>query len=510
VYLTPRLPDAYGVAHTWLPTPAPTWIELRENLPFHGKLPPGLAQVLAHEMTHACQNSYAHGASYVGNRWIYEGTATWGEDHVYPTRNSEQMRAAQLLEYAWLPIDDEWSNRPYSTYLLFQLLTRGNQDDDLIERIFSGFEGKAALAAVDEALPSLEGHPAGFEVWLRPFAAAAWNQDPSAPFWSNDGLEVKGKPMAPALPLTIAGGELVTMTDVRVPQLGLWEYQFDLTDPTVRQVAFWDGWYYALEQRSDEGGDYYGPQPGSPPSDDRPQHAITTVLVKRRDAWTQLAIPGLGGSLVCQDDPADRADALMISFANAYPFQYKLGRPGKLDPTLVLSNLGCYRWEGTVSGVSSPATDQPVEETSATVSWQRETLASQAGQNFFTPALVHATWRISGSDGTCTYDGSDAWTDSGLTAGGLFFAMQYISGPWHRAYRAVGGGHVVTYRVTCPDGQGGQHVTTVQKPVFWIDTSKASDQAWRPKASADGLLLSGSADDGEMVWTWSFTSAPGP
>lgn len=62
--------------------------------------------------------------------------------------------------------------------------------------------------------------------------------------------------------------------------------------------------------------------------------------------------------------------------------------------------------------------------------------------------------------------------------------------------------------MTCPDGNGGSFTTKGTKTVYWLDTVNVADGAV-PQVSADGLTAAGTADDGNMVYTWSFTSTPG-
>ena len=43
--------------------------------------------------------------------------------------------------------------------------------------------------------------------------------------------------------------------------------------------------------------------------------------------------------------------------------------------------------------------------------------------------------------------------------------------------------------------------------MYWLNTNDAAGTV--PQVSADGLTAVGTADDGNMVYTWSFTSTPG-
>jgi hypothetical protein len=170
-----------------------------------------------------------------------------------------------------------------------------------------------------------------------------------------------------------------------------------------------------------------------------------------------------------------------------------------------MTNIGCYRWSGTVTGHRSPDKPGPDEEITAQVTFLRD--VPEAMEVIFSVAEGAFTWKMSGTYAGCTYSGSASWSGAGSYEGGLRFAPQITDGPDRRGYEGAAYGHEVEYQVTCPDGSGGSETVTGQKTVYWLDTKAADGTV--PKVSPDGLVASGTADTGDMVYTWSFTSTAG-
>ena len=85
-----------------------------------------------------------------------------------------------------------------------------------------------------------------------------------------------------------------------------------------------------------------------------------------------------------------------------------------------------------------------------------------------------------------------------------------MSGPSHRIYQASASSAVpVTYTVTCTWPDGPPTINTYTKTVEWLRTEKAIEPTWNPKVDPTGQMAADTADDGQMVYTWSFQAAPG-
>jgi hypothetical protein len=500
-------PYTLGTQTPYDTPPAPSWIQLLRTQPFSGKDPVGLAQILAHEMMHSCQDSYKQAQPYEGHRWIFEGTARWAEDYVYPEIDSEHSSTSWLLDVPNKSLDDDWSQRPYGTYLFFQYVTRSLDDDDFIRRVFAFFEEEDALTAVSKALPL--GEESLPFVWAG-FIEAAWNRNPSENYWRTDRMDRGAKPQTTIEVSMSSPDDSYPFASFFLRHLSARYFVFKFPDPTARQIFFYDGFTYPLKLHEVDGGKVILPAADWEPDLDRLQHTHTRVLSNRLDSWARVLPPSMPGAmLLCQDDPAERVDELVIAFGYSKPEPGSIAPEG-LDSRLRASNIGCYAWSGTVTAHTSPGWDGPAEEISATVSWERDPSFAMMGLPYFRVALVQGTWTMSGQRGNCTYAGSMSFTDSVL-GGMLAFFPQFIEGPAHRSYGAGGSAlQMASYTRTCVDDDGAVTVTSGQTPVTWLSTSREANPEWLPQVAADGLTASGTADNGHMVYSWSFTSTPPP
>lgn len=265
------------------------------------------------------------------------------------------------------------------------------------------------------------------------------------------------------------------------------------------------GYFFALRWVDSDGGRLVAVTPRQPDPLRFP-FMSTAVPMKRGDSWER-ALPVSGNLFACQDDPAERIDELAVGFGYGFPVPGESMAPEGLKPRLWMSNIGCYRWAGTVSGSKSADEHGPPEQTTAQVTFLRDNRDGMEVQ--FSVSEGSFTWKTWGTYSGCSYSGEDAWSGTGPYEGGLRFLPQIVNGPGHRGYEGAAYGHLVNYRITCPDGDGGTITTDAQKTVFWLNTVNAADPVV-PQVSADGLTAVGTADDGNMVYTWSFTSTPGP
>ncbi|MGC3999772.1 MAG: hypothetical protein QM767_20935 [Anaeromyxobacter sp.] len=508
VYLTTKLPNgASGDESAYGTAPAPSFIRLEQTMPFRGSASQfGLCEVLAHESTHSCQDSYPQSEPYEGHRWIFEGVATWAQDYVYPDTNTEHAQAAQWLRHPQDGLTWDADLRPYGTYLFFQYVTRAGGDDDFIRRAFEEFQTKPAAEAVDAALvPPGQHEELGFNIYWAAFTAAGWNRDPAQSFWANDGLERGARPVDNVYTnVTMTGPETTyEASPFLVNDLTAHYYYFKLPDPTARQIYFYDGLTYKLAWKTTQQNKQLTVADGWEPDPDRQGWVVSRLLTKQDDAWTTVMPPAPGGMVVCQDDPAEKIDELVVLFGNSSPKPSTLWIEGE-RPRILASNIGCYRWQGTISAVTSPNWRGPQETISATVTWGRETMFDQAGQAIFSPVQVTADWSVSGDFDGCSYSGVGGYGGAGFQAGMMVFAPTVTEGPMHRGYTAQGMPFLVSYVKTCPSGSN-----IVQGHVPWIDTQKFGDPDWNPVVDGSGMQASGSVDDGHYVWTWSFTSTPG-
>jgi hypothetical protein len=496
----------------------PSYVVLTSNLPWSQKgPPPGLIQCAAHEITHACQDSLDHSESYEQRRFLYEAVATWAMDDVYRDVNAEHGFAPAMMDFPLLPLDDEIGNHPYGAYLFFQWYTRGSGDRAFVRRAFENLVWENSAAAVDDAFPLYNGQKFGLDVRWGDFLEAQWNGDPAKYFQSGDGLTKQVKEQ-PVRTLTLGGG-----ADVRAEMAAnvaylAGTYHHFTVDPGVRTIHFFDGFTYPLAEKAASDGTTLITVSGTPTADEI-RTAATRVLVKRPSGWVSFGpmSASTGNLYFCQDDPADAVQEIIIAFGNARTKRGDLRSPKGVKPALWATNIGCYRWRGSVSAQSSPNPDGPVETlvVNNVVFGPWVTSGQRTGAGRFEVKSGSASWSIGGSDSSgCSYSGSGSFpvgpTPYG-PGGMLTFAPEIVRGGVYRTYEADGssGLYEVSYTVTCPSPDGST-VTTHTKAVDWLNTARQADPSWRPTVSASGNVASGTADDGSMVYTWSFTREAGP
>jgi len=500
---------AYGVAERYMgrDPPSPVFIRILSTLPLVGSTGAGgVIETAAHEMTHGCQSSHKRFESYASATWIYEGTATWGEDFVYPDTNTEHEYAQEAFDNVRLSLDDPSGNLAYGSYMLFQWAARTG-GDDFVRRAIDNVQREKALAAVDHAFPN----GFGLEWQWRGFVESRWNRDPAQGFWAVDQLAIGATPEGgTSQELRLAGPELehAFELEARVDHLSARYHHFTLPDPSARVIFFYDGLTYPLVEQVTDIGTFLLFDPTVLPDPMRFIDSVALVLGKRGTAWTRQDA-AMNSLLVCQDDPDSRLDELVVAFGDGKPEKAHFLEPLGLKPRIWVSNVGCYRWQGSVSAQKSPSYAGPDEELSVTdVVWERDPTFDTAGQLGFHATQGTVTWSISGTYDGCTYEGSETWGVGPYSK--LAFFPQFTGGPAHRGYGGAGQEQDVSYLVTCPDGSGGTTTSTQKKPVSWFQTGRLADPNWFPQVSASGVVASESADDGQMVYSWTFTSTPAP
>ncbi len=500
-------------------SPVATYVVLKQSLPFSGRNPAGLIESAAHEMTHSCQYSFRHTETYAQRRFLFEATATWAEDDVYPDHQTEQEYAGSYLDQMTLPVDDDGEVAfPYGAYLLFQWATRGeSQDRAFVRRAFENHEAEPQVRAVDDAFPTVGGMKFGFERLWGQFVDQTWNRNPGESFWGVDALTAGAQAVLPPFELSVdPDGDAGWEIDVGVRHLAARIYRFTLTDPNVRTIHFFDGLTYKIVTQTLEDGSEYLARDflGTPMEGQR--GSATRVFLKRGDRWISLGNQSAshGNRSICQDTPAEEVQEIAIAFADSVPEQgHSLRPPGDL-PLLWVTNIGCDHWEGSVTARTSPAEPNTPQETITATNvlftrWHPGGI--DGGELEFQLESADVSWTMNDTIDNCTFQGSQSWRQTPANgSGGLGFVPTIMSGPSHRIYQAHASSTVpVDYTVRCTWPDGSTTTDTYTKTVEWLTTESAVDPAWNPKVDDTGQVAAGTADDGQMTHTWSFRAAPG-
>jgi len=75
-----------------------------------------LKSVVAHELFH-CFQEYIPLKSYTNEKWMWESTAVWAEEFVYPTHDTEHVYADYMFSTLGSDLLDDSQGRDYSSYL---------------------------------------------------------------------------------------------------------------------------------------------------------------------------------------------------------------------------------------------------------------------------------------------------------------------------------------------------------------------------------------------------------
>lgn len=479
----------------------PAFVVLRQNLPWSSKDPMGLIQCAAHEITHACQDSFKHAESYAKRRLLYEGIAMWAIDDVYPAVDAEHPYASSLLDRPWLPLDDESDIHPYGAYLFFQWATRPQNDRDFVRRAFVEFQTRDSLAAIDNAFPSYGEQVIGLEFNWGSFLEAIWNRDDGKYFRANDRLTAGAK-HAETRTLAVGGsGDADFVMEAEVPYLS-GRYHHFVVDPGVRTISFYDGLTNKLKHKTATDGSVMIVTDATTTADEM-KGATTRMLVKRAGAWTGVSLlPGAAGFSLCQDDPAEAVEEIAIAFGDSYPRRGHSQKPRGLLPTLWVTNIGCFQWRGSATMTT---TDPNAPTETITVSNAIFTPYAFGGVKLpagtFQALSGSVSWSIGGTVNGCTYSGSGAFAATGM--GFLVFAPEILLGGKYRTYTGTGsnGPNQLTYTMDCGSGP-----TVHTRNIEWLKTNGTGTP---PSVSADGAQAAGSYDDGHHSWSWTFQREAG-
>jgi hypothetical protein len=192
---------------------------------------------LAHEFMHVIQFAYPTAADDEYD-WLFESTAQWAMDYVYPASNQDPDHPVTHEEHdvlGWfldaphVPLETTNDEHEYGAYLFsFYLAGEGRGGSGTIRSIWEHAANPSSLAAVDAAIAASGGFE---EVWPR-FTLHNWNREPVDDYQDWDSVA--------ALPTNKAtfgiGAPGEDHLDTDVPHLAAYYYQFSFTSESVRSV----------------------------------------------------------------------------------------------------------------------------------------------------------------------------------------------------------------------------------------------------------------------------------
>lgn len=192
---------------------------------------------VAHEFMHAVQFAYPN-ASDDEYDWLFEATATWAEDYVYPKSNmdpdfpatqEEQPQALSFLAATETPLETTDDAHEYGAYLLpFYLAGYGREGAGAVRSIWENATQASSLGAVNTAISSRGGFS---KVWPQ-FVLYNWNQEPVTKYQTWDELE-SGASAATHFTVGAVGEDELP---ANVSHLSALYYSFEFTSERIHSV----------------------------------------------------------------------------------------------------------------------------------------------------------------------------------------------------------------------------------------------------------------------------------
>lgn len=458
VYLDPSIKAAFAPAHNQ-PGCAETPAYILLN-------PDETRSTLAHEFMHTIQWRYkpAYGCVYPGEyAWLAEATATWAEHYTYPKDNTEHGLAPWFFQPTPEPyLELTNKEHEYGAYIFFLYLTQTLENEGLVKTVWDNTVRMDSLKAVNEAIPG------GFKAVWANFARENVNMPPYNSYQTSDGLVVHPQSFDGWEPVT---GAVEWPMNADVPHLGLVYQRFTFTGEKARLVTFLNGWTKRLSEgplddmvgltQIDDGTQKYV-------FSDRPAEQIKGAAIQAvfkiegDDQWKWEDWTDKRWVSFCRDVKAERLEQLFIIMSNSeYENRGYWVSPLDYLPTIMVSDMGCWRYQGSASVELSGQGDSGsfkdlqwvdnlvFERTEAhpNIPYPFQTLLVQGGQ-------WHRTFTLRGE---CTADASVSKTLGGVVRidKSLWTITGASSGPSVGRYLGLATANQdIPVLVICPGGSG--------------------------------------------------------
>ncbi len=388
---------------------------------------------VAHEFMHALQRSMDFNGC-EEYRWLREATATWAMDDCFPADDWESQRivvGGTTLPRHFLDAPgqslDTWTagGSPYSygAYLFFQYLSK-TFSPQWIRYIWEAAGAGDSALAVESGLQA--GGSTDFEERWPQFSRFLWNQDPVRKLDEWDNLTETPVLARSTITAVVTGGSYSDSTrlDVSLPRLSSSYYEIALPDPSVSGFFFVNGWNYDVETY--EWDDYneaglLGLRAQPLAASDAKGRAVELMYKVTGQDWVTVDLSESPAFLFCRDVAGGDVEKVVLVFSNG-----DVGatdgpkEPLGLAPFVWFDNVGCGKWDGTLSWDAGDA--ESVYRIDGSYTW--DTGAGDAGGFFAAPAdddleewhqwllepvAGSMTWTMDSSDGDCSHHGDATW-----------------------------------------------------------------------------------------------------
>lgn len=394
-------------------------------------------------------------------RWWTEGSAQWAMDKVYPPLREEHDQAIHMLSASELSLDLSSDPHMYSSYLLPYYYYRkgGSTNATWVRQAWESCKTMNAVKAVDGALTG------GFDKIWPEVALHNWNAGPVADYKGWDGMENRPTKYSQYPPVALGNGSDREYTiTYDLPKLSTTYEHYTFPDSRVRSVMFWNGATFDLQKGMDSPISPYwkvSPAPASATEGVRVQ-----ALIKIGDQWQAPADwTDEPSHTFCRDLVTERIEELVVIISNSqFLDPGKRAKPPGQDPRLSVSNMGCYKWKGTMSMTLPGESTLTVNVTDVT--WTRQPAA---------PGDPNVSYRATGSV-TSTLSGKCSGSYGPVAIQpfpSIMWTINYVppDSAGRRAFSGAGSEPPTPITVSCPGGPavfpfGGPWFVSPSPPVF--------------------------------------------
>jgi hypothetical protein len=443
VYVTPVVARSYAAAYFPPGCRAtPSYIVLN----------PGVSDaILAHEFMHSLQWSYNTSADcmYPGEyAWLAEATASWSQNYVYPASNEEHTYVPWFYNGGSggepPSLDLRNDSHEYGAHVFFFYLTHHFGQPEIVRTAWDNTTSMKSLPAVDKAIPG------GIDAVWGDFAVENMVEPPNDQYQTWDQLNVK--PSGSSLTEGKTAANTTYEVADQINYLSIKYVRFTFSEDS-RLVTFFNGLSYKLEDEPIN--TYMGTLPIN---DGTTQYKFTAISpedskgikiqayfkIAGETDWQVEDWTGKPYVSFCRDAQSERLSDLIIITSNSAQ-DYGIVKTGAYGSRLAVSDIGCWRYGGDASLLSTGAgeggkyTDQ---QTIPNVAFER----TEVHPNIPYPILhfkvaegqVDRTYNYTASNDPCVGNGKSNVSltkSSGPSFGNdLFILYGAMSGPSVRRY----------------------------------------------------------------------------
>lgn len=452
-------------------------------------------ETLAHEIFHAFQLTFplAGGACFTRPPywWWTEGSAQWIIDKVYPPSKDEQSAAAHVVDRPEVSLDVPTDPHIYGTYLVPFYNYRKTGSAAFVRQAWENLAGMDAVGAVDLAIAG------GWERIWPEVALHNWNTAPVRDYFNWDKLDKKPAKVDRATFVVLSGAPDKEYTlPYDLPKLAAKYEHYEFLDAAIRSVRFWNGATFDLQKST---GPLFTPVWDPKQATAAAKEGVRVqalVKIKGHDWQAPADWSDEPAVTFCRDVAAERIEELVLIVSNSQFLDAgKRAKPPGQDPRLYVSNMGCYKWTGTASSVTT-GSGSVLSVVANPVTFTRIETTEPEPTVRYTPTGVIAAALA----GACT--GSGVFGIS--PAGSVFYTANYmpLDGNFRRGFHSQAVDANI-FPISCEFGQ------SIFPVGVWLESPVTPPFK---KVDTDGTTLKGTwtSPDGTAVFTWDLHSEAQP